>query len=263
MNRNDILWKGIIEDIFDDILKFLYPDAEEIFDFSQGFEFLDKELEELFPQKDSENIRFVDKLVKVHHRKKGSQWFLFHVEVQGYTDPDFGERMFTYYYRIRDKYQMRVTSWAFFTDSRKTYHPTKFEESFLGTKLNFEFNTLKILTMNEEVLKKSKNPFSTVLLTAILALKNTSLSPSKLLDLKLDLARNLLLRGFEKEKVRAILNFLRFYVRLDDDSDISFERKLDFVIGKTYPMGIEQLILELERKEGVKEGIEKGIEKGI
>lgn len=142
MKTNDILWKGIIEDIFDDILRFLYPDAEDIFDFTQGFEFLDKELEELFPQKDSANNRFVDKLVKVHHRKKGSQWFLFHIEVQGYSDPNFGERMFTYYYRIRDKYQMNVTSWAFFTDNRKNYHPTNFEESFLGTKINFEFNTL-------------------------------------------------------------------------------------------------------------------------
>jgi hypothetical protein len=33
------------------------------------------------------------------------------------------------------------------------------------------------------------------------------------------------------------------------------------VTGKTYPMGIEQFLLERERKIGEKKGIEKGIEK--
>ncbi|TVQ42695.1 MAG: hypothetical protein EA362_12740 [Saprospirales bacterium] len=98
MRRNDTLWKGIIEDLFDDLLKYLYPDAENIFDFSKGFEFLDKELEDLFPKNEQENIRYVDKLVKVYHKKNGEQWLLFHIEVQGYKDPEFRERMFTYYY---------------------------------------------------------------------------------------------------------------------------------------------------------------------
>ncbi len=50
MKRDDTLWKGILEDIFDDFLRFMYPNADEIFDIGRGFEFLDKELEDLFPQ---------------------------------------------------------------------------------------------------------------------------------------------------------------------------------------------------------------------
>ena len=65
MKRDDTLWKGILEDLFDDFLRFFYPNADEIFDMSRGFEFLDKELEDIFPQTDEENIRYVDKLVKV------------------------------------------------------------------------------------------------------------------------------------------------------------------------------------------------------
>ncbi len=30
MQRNDYLWKGILEDIFDDFLRFMHPNADEI-----------------------------------------------------------------------------------------------------------------------------------------------------------------------------------------------------------------------------------------
>jgi hypothetical protein len=54
MNRNDILWserriEGILEDIFPDFLTFFIPNATDLIDFERGFEFLDKELEQIFP----------------------------------------------------------------------------------------------------------------------------------------------------------------------------------------------------------------------
>ena len=207
MNKNDILWKGIIEDLIDDFLRFLYKDAEELFDFSKGFEFLDKELEDLFPRKAGQNVRYVDKLVKVFHRKKGEQWLLFHIEVQGYRDTEFRERMFTYYYRIRDRYQRKVSAWAIFTDTNKNYRPDQFEDSFLGTSVSYRFNTYKILDQDEAELRESKNPFATVILTTLLALKKERGDETELLTLKLELARVLLSKGFSKEKVRAIMNF--------------------------------------------------------
>jgi len=62
---NDILYKGMIEDLFEEIILYFYPDSKEIFYFSKGFEFLDKELDKLmFPS--STKFRFDDKLVKFH-----------------------------------------------------------------------------------------------------------------------------------------------------------------------------------------------------
>jgi predicted transposase YdaD len=262
MKRNDTLWKGIIEDLFDDLLRFLYEKADDKFDFSKGFEFLDKELEDLFPKIDQEKVRYVDKLVKVYHREKGEQWMLFHIEVQGYNDPEFRERMFTYYYRIRDKYQRKVTAWAFFTDANKNFHPNQYEDSFLGTCIKYRFNTLKILDQNEGELKNSSNPFSAVIHTVLLALKRKQVDEGELLNLKLELARNLLNKGFKKQKIRALMNFLRFYVRLNLDKSVIFEKQLETITGKSYPMGIEELILEQERKAGEKRGEKRGEIKG-
>ena len=83
-HRNDILWKGILEDIFPDFLTFFIPDAPEQIDFERRFEFLDKELEQLErqpgfpPDQDSFKPRHIDKLVKVFTRQGDEHWVLIH-----------------------------------------------------------------------------------------------------------------------------------------------------------------------------------------
>jgi len=42
--NNDILWKSLLEEVFDDLLMFIFPDAKKVFDFRRGFEFLDNRL---------------------------------------------------------------------------------------------------------------------------------------------------------------------------------------------------------------------------
>ena len=54
MKRDDSLWKAILEDLFEEFLRFFFPNADEIFDMEKGFQFLDKELEQLFPMQEDE-----------------------------------------------------------------------------------------------------------------------------------------------------------------------------------------------------------------
>jgi predicted transposase/invertase (TIGR01784 family) len=258
MKRDDLLWKAILEDIFDDFLRFFYKEAEHLFDISRGFEFLDKELEELFPIDEGSDIRYVDKLVKVYLNDGQEKWILVHVEVQGYRDSHFEERMFTYYYRIKDRYQHDITAWAIFTDNNMKYHPTEFKSAFLGTSLSYKFNTYKVILQNEDVLRKSDNPFSIIILTVLLEIKKGKLERKELIDLKIELVKNLLEKGITKRKIRHLLNFLKYYVRLEKDDAFEFQQKLDFLTGKTYPMGTEEYLLQKERKEGIQIGIEKG-----
>jgi len=50
--KNDQLWNSLLEDVFDDLLRFVFPEADKVFDMQRGFEFLDKELNELTPEPD-------------------------------------------------------------------------------------------------------------------------------------------------------------------------------------------------------------------
>jgi predicted transposase/invertase (TIGR01784 family) len=267
MKRDDALWKAILEDVFDDFLLFFFPNANELFllendDETRRIEYLDKELEQLFPpEQDTYAPRYVDKLVKVFIREKGQpheQWILIHIEIQGYKDPRFAERMFQYYYRIFDKYRQPITAFAIFTDGRKGYHPNKYEQSYLGTQLSYQYNTYKIHEQSETDLLVSTNPFALVVLTVKAALKAKNLTDEELLELKLRIAKVLLSSQISKGKIRSLMNFLRYYVRLENpETNRKFEREIEAITQKSTTMGIEQFLLERAKKEGIEQGADQ------
>jgi len=265
MKRNDLLWKAALEDLFDDFLLFFFPDANEIFDLARGFEYLDKELEQLFPpDEDDFTPRYVDKLVKVFTRKGEEEWVLVHIEVQGYTDQDFAKRMFQYYYRILDKYEKPITAFAIFADNSKNFHPRNYERKFLGTKVFYEFNTYKIIDQDDLELEKSNNPFAIAVLTAKLAISRSTLKEQQLFDLAYNLAKRLLTKQMPKVKIRSLMNFLRHYMRFENKEIIAkFDEEISNLTERSVTMGIEEFLLEQAEKQGIKKGMEKGIEKGI
>lgn len=138
MVEEDTLWKGVIEELVEEFIRFFFPEAVETNDFSKGFVFLDKELEKLSPDAESRR-RHADKLIRAHLRDGREQWFLVHVEVQGYDDPDFGRRMFQYFYRIRDKYDRPLTALAIYTDRNRKFHFSEYREDYLGTGVRYYF----------------------------------------------------------------------------------------------------------------------------
>jgi len=260
MNRNDILWKGILEDLFADFLIFFIPNAPILIDFERGFEFLDKELDQIFPpDEDVFKPRHIDKLVKVFTQKGDEHWVLIHVEVQGQADKSFAQRMFTYYSRLFDRYQRPITAFAILSDKTRTFRPTSFEQEFLGTSLSYRFNTYKILDQSVTALEASNNPFAVVVLTVRAALKKKQTDETELITLKLDLARRLLGKPFSKPVIRALMNFIRNYVRFQKpETNVIFEQEYDKLTNRQETMGIEQLLLTLAEQEGVEKGIKKG-----
>ncbi|MGX5853011.1 hypothetical protein ACWKW6_05180 [Dyadobacter jiangsuensis] len=270
MKRNDILWKSILEDIFDDFLKFFFPNAEILFDFEKGFEYLDQELDQLFPpEADTFATRYVDKLVKVQCRSGAEAWLLVHIEVQGYRDETFPDRMFTYYYRIWDKHRKPITAFAILTDDCRHFLPSQFEQACLGTAVCFRFNSYKVLDQSEEELGACDNPFAQVVLATKIALIGKKLPLDELYRLKIDLAKRLLSRNIPKWKIGKLMEFLKFYVRLGNDKmDGQLDLEIDHVVNQSHiPMTFEEAILHIVKEEakeyGKEEGLEQGLEQGI
>lgn len=256
MNRNDILWKAALEDLFDDFLKFFYPDAEQIFDLEKGFEYLDKELEQLFPPEENQYApRYVDKLVKVFTQGGAEEWILIHVEVQGYTDQDFAKRMFQYYYRILDKYYKPVTAFAIFADTNKKFHPQFYEREYLGTKVHYSYNTYKILDQDNAALEASNNPFAMAVLSAKLVLTGKKLQDQQLFDLAYAWAKRLLGKQMPKDKIRQVMNFLRYYLHFENQEMFTkFEQEISSLTEKSITMGIEEFLLDRAEKKGIEKG---------
>lgn len=261
MKRNDILWKSILEDIFDDFLKFFFPNAEILFDFEKGFEYLDQELEQLFPaDNDQLTSKYVDKLVKVHCRSGAEAWLLVHIEVQGYREEAFADRMFTYYYRIWDKYRKPITAFAILTDDCRHFLPGQFEQACLGTSVCFRFNSYKVLDQKEEDLEASDNPFAQVALAVKLDLTGKRYSSTELYRLKISLAKRLLRRDFSKKKIAKLLHFLKLYVHLgNDELNEEFNAEINRTINPDpLPMTIEEAVIYIEKEEAREKGIAQG-----
>jgi predicted transposase YdaD len=265
MNRDDTLWKCVLEDLFDDFLHFYFVGAENLFDIRKGFQFLDKELCDLFPGEEMRAPKFVDKLVRVFTRDPLMASLILHIEVQGYEDPDFLERMFTYFYRVKDKYREPVFSIAILTDKDKNYRPGSYEHECHGNTASYRFRVFKVSDQEESALLSNDNPFSIVLLTVLLALKKKRrLSDQELFVQKVELAKNLLGRGLPANKEKALLTFLKLYVRFTEkEYNIKFDIAIQELTQKTETMGIVEFVLDRARNEGIDEGIQKGMEKGM
>ena len=269
-HNRDILWKGLLEWVFDDLLRFVFPDADKEFDLQRGFSYLDKELAEMYPEPEKESdTRFVDKLVKVFRRDGGEEWVLIHIEVQAKTDPGdriyFPERMFRYFYRCFDRYRKPVAAIAIFTGPDARRMPGIFEYLYMGTRLQYQYNTLSILDYTDKELGESDNPFAWVVLTAKKALLKGKDLDNKLLEGKLFIFRKLYEDGiFEKPKMRAILTFLNNYIRFKDSETYrTFKQEIDNITGKKDTMDIFEQVAEIRWQEGVEEGKKMGVQEGI
>jgi hypothetical protein len=267
MQEPDELWKKIIEDLFEDFLSFFMADLSADVDSSKGYEFLDKEFEALF--KDSEETkRLPDKLVKVYLKDGTEQWILVHIEVQGYKDEDFSQRMFTYFYRIFDKYHKNIVALAIFTDEIKGFKPAEYRYNFYKASLSYEYRTYKVLTQGQEELEKMDNPFAIAVLAGLLVLKSHKKIEKKY-EFKIKLIRLLLAKKYERTKIVYLLTFLDGLLALPKDLEKKAAQELKNEIGGIPHMGLSpkdgsltKMIYEYGEKEGEKKGRKEGEKKG-
>lgn len=257
----DALLKGAVEDFCEEFLYFFFPNHVHLFDLEKGFEFLDKELIEIRP-KSKGNQRYADKLVKVFMRDGSEEWILIHIEMQGYDDPEFRERMFIYYYRILDKYGKRVTAIAIMTDDTSD-HPTKYETSFIGTKLIYEFNSYKLRSKTPEDFANTDNPFAIIMEVAWYALKSNELGDEALYNFKIQLVRRLKALDYDTEKIRTLFNFIKRYVNFEkSEINLKFEKQSNIIFENQNTMGVIEAIIDDAKQQYKEMGKEEGREEG-
>ncbi len=140
----DSPWKDVIERYFQDFILFFCPQAHGEIEWSRGYEFLDKELQQVV--RDAElGLRLVDKLVKIWRTGGEEAWVLIHLEVQSQEETNFAERMFVYHYRIYDRYKRSVASLAVLGDERESFRPNQFGYELWGSEVKFKFPVVKLL----------------------------------------------------------------------------------------------------------------------
>lgn len=222
----DSPWKDILTVYFPEFMQFFFPAAYNEIDWTQQPEFLDKELQEVVPDAEI-GRRFADKLVKLYLKNGQEKWVLVHIEVQSQEESDFAARMYTYNYRIYDRYKKLVASFAILGDERATWRPSQFGYSLFGCTLNFQFPIIKLIDYQSLLseLENDNNPFATVVLAHLAAL-NTRSNRNERKVQKLILARRLYEKGFEEQDILNLLAFVDWMLTLPPDLEAEFKLEI-------------------------------------
>ncbi|WP_367329761.1 hypothetical protein [Sphingobacterium multivorum] len=181
--------------------------------------------------------------MKVFLKDGREQFVLCHVVIQSSKGRgDLAERMFRYFYRIWDRYKVPITAIAILADESKCYRPVVYSQEFMGTSLRYDFNSYKILDQEESELRSNRNPFSVIVLTALLAIANKKVTDEGLKEIKHDLYGEMINREMDKDTRQGLYDFLTYYVSFDNEEVLGiFEKEIETKIGRSDTMGLKNI----------------------
>ena len=246
----DSPWKEALERYFEAFMAFFFPQAHADIDWGRGYEFLDKELQQVVREAET-GRRLVDKLVKVWRTGGNEAWVLVHVEVQSQVDTDFAKRMYVYNYRLFDRYDRWVVSLAVLGDEQVEWRPEGYGYTLWGCQAGLRFPVVKLLDYEPrlEVLEESRNPFA-VIVMAHLKAQATRRDPEGRLQWKVRVVKGLYERGYQREDILELFRFVDWLLVLPDKLKSEFEDTLRYYEEETKM----PYITSIERS-----GIRKGI----
>jgi len=261
----DTPWKEAVTHHFPEFMAFYFPLAHAAIDWSRPHTFLDQELAAL--TSDAElGKRLLDKLVSVYLHDGGERWVLLHLEVQGWRDRDFAERMFVYNYRVYDRYRRAVASLALLTDGGKHWRPSSFSYRLLGCTMGIEFPVVKLLDLAERLdeLQQHENPFALVTLAHLQA-RQTKGNPHRRRIAKLRLTKLLYQRDWDKRRIINLYRVIDWIMRLPQALELRFTYvalQLERRRAMPYISSMERLCMEQWGKHGLEEGRQEGRQEG-
>lgn len=218
---HDTPWKTIIKELFEDFIAFFLPAAYELIDFNKPAQFLEQELHKIVADKIKKGKVINDKLVKVYLKDGSEKWILIHIEIQSSFETNFSKRMFTYFYRIFDKYDQEVTALAIYTGKKVPRAYNTFQYDFLGTESYYKFNTYQIRKAQEADLLKSNNIFALVVL-ATQYLNQDKSDAQKRYAFKRKLIQLALDKNHTKTQIISLLKFVQLVLRLPENLELKF-----------------------------------------
>ena len=262
----DSPWKQAVRVFFPEFMLFFFHDAHEDIAWERGYEFLDKELQQV-TRDAAVGRRQADALIKVWRRSGDEVWVLIHVEIQSQMEAGFAERMYVYNYRLYDRYHHQVASLVVLADEEADWRPGTFEYELWGCRAGLSFPSVKLLDYwaRWSALESSHSPFATVVM-AHLQTQKTRHDPRERQRQKLWLARRLYGFGYTHKEVVNLFHFIDWIMRLPEGLEDGFWQEIRSYEEQTkmdYIMSIERKAIERGFEQGIEKGIERGFEQGI
>jgi len=257
----DSPWKEAIEGAFPEFMEFFFPDIAAQIDWRRGYQFLEQGLRQIVRDADT-GKRHVDKLAKVHRLDGAEDFVYIHLEVQGDDETAFGRRMFTYNYRLFDRYGRPIASLAVLADDSPRWRPAEYGHEIFGCRHRFEFPAVKLLDIGISVdeLMAHPNPFAWIV-AAHRQTCGTRGDPERRYEAKRALVRWLYRKGWDRQRILDWFAILDWMMRLPKDLDRRLWQEINSIEEEQrmrYVTSFERFYQEEWMEKGLKEGMEKG-----
>ncbi|MBK1633604.1 cytosolic protein [Thiohalocapsa halophila] len=258
-------WKTMLAHAFPELMAFYFPDAHARIDWTREHSFLDTELRQVV--RDAElGKRDADALVRVTRQDGAEQWVYIHIEVQGQRDADFAKRMFTYNYRLYDRYDQPIASLAILADLSPDWKPRGFDLQQLGCTHRFRFPVVKLLDFTDRLhqLERDRNPFALVT-AAHLYTARTRHDPNARYRFKRRLVQLLYRHGWTRQRVLDLFAVLDWMMRLPENLEQQLWQDIQALEGAQamrYITSVERIGRRIGWKDGQLAGKQEGKQEG-
>ncbi len=215
---HDRLFKELLGSFFAEFLQLFFPDLAAALDPDTAIVPLDKEV---FTDVTLGETHEVDLLMRARLRDTDA-FFLVHVENQSTPQPDFPRRMFRYFARLTEKYDLPVYPVVVFSyDAPRRPEPDRFVVSFSGeTVLQFRYRVIQLNRLPWRRFVRRANPVAAALMAKM------RMAPRDRPRVKLECLRLLASLKLDPARSRLIGGFIDGYLRLSAQEMTRYERAL-------------------------------------
>ncbi|MBD1882048.1 DUF4351 domain-containing protein [Coleofasciculus sp. FACHB-T130] len=243
MIDHDRLFKELLTTFFGEFIELFLPEVATYLE-RDSIEFLDKEV---FTDVTAGERYEADLIVKAQFQGQES-FFLIHVENQAQHQTDFGKRMFRYFSRLSEKFDLPVYPVVVFSyNSPKTSEPNVYQVAFPNkVVLQFNYDVIQLNQLNWRDFVQQPNPVASALMAKM------NIEPSDRRRVKFECLRLLATLRLDPAKMQLISGFIDTYLRLSTEQ----ERLLRADIARMEPT--EQEVIMRIVTSWMEEGIEQG-----
>ena len=249
--NHDRLFKGLLTTFFVEFVQAFLPDMAAYLD-TTSLEFLDKEV---FTDITVGESREVDIVVKARFRGQDA-FFLIHVENQSSAQSGFPKRMFLYFARLHEKYDLPIYPVVIFSyDKPKRAEPRRYTVAFPGeTVLQFKYKVIQLNRLSWRQFVKQPNPVAAALMSKM------KMSPQDRPRVKVECLRLLATLKLDPARTRLIGNFIDSYLKLTTVETKKYERELATLAPDEKEATVE--MMSSWERIGLERGLQEGRQEG-
>ncbi|MBN3922645.1 Rpn family recombination-promoting nuclease/putative transposase [Nostoc sp. NMS4] len=214
MIDHDRLFKELLSTFFIDFLDLFLPQVASQID-RNSIQLLPQEV---FNDVTSGEKKEIDLLAQVRYKQQDT-CFLIHVENQSYTETAFAKRMFKYFARLHEKYDLPIYPVVIFSfDEPKRAEPQNYRVTCGDLKvLEFQFVAIQLNRLSWRDFLTQPNPVAAALMSKM------NISKQERPQVKAECLRLLATLKLDPARMQLISGFVDTYLRLDDTEKQVFQ----------------------------------------